>query len=59
MDGYHPVFNKSLLSLYVEPLAHQREERPAPQIIREEEYKVEEIINHIKHRQGYQYLTHN
>jgi hypothetical protein len=58
MDGHHLVFNELLLSPYVEPPAHQREEWPAPQIIRaEEKYKVEEIINHRKCGQGYQYLV--
>jgi hypothetical protein len=58
MHGHHPVSNESLLLPYVKPLAHRRDEQPAPQIIRgEEEYKVEEIINHRKCGQGYQYLV--
>jgi hypothetical protein len=57
-DGCHPVFNESLLPPYVEPPTHRREERPAPQIIGgEEEYEVEEIINHRKCGRGYQYLV--
>jgi hypothetical protein len=36
-DEHHLVFNDLLFSPDVEPLAYQREEWPAPQIIRGEE----------------------
>jgi hypothetical protein len=53
----HPVFNKALLTPYLEPLAHRREERPALWIASSyEEYKVEEILKHQKHGRGFQYL---
>ena len=56
-DKSHPVFNEALLTPYVEPPAGRREERPPPKIIGgEEEYEVEEILNHRKRGRGYQYL---
>jgi hypothetical protein len=56
-DLSHPVFNEALLTPYVEPLAHRREEWPAPQIVSGyEEYEVEEILKHQKRGRGYQHL---
>jgi hypothetical protein len=56
-DLSHPVFNESKLTLYVEPPADRREERPAPQIVSgHKEYEVEEILKHRKRGRGFQYL---
>jgi hypothetical protein len=57
-DLSYPVFNKALLMPYVEPPVERREERLAPQIVSgNEEYEVEEILNHRKRGRGYQYLV--
>ena len=55
-DRKYPVFNEELLTKYYEPPVHQREERPAPEIIEDrKQYEVEKILLHRKVGQGYQY----
>jgi len=57
----HNIFNKDLLTQYVEPNFKGQHEEPAPPpmiINKEEEYKVEEVRKHRKCRRGMQYLVH-
>jgi hypothetical protein len=53
----HPVFNEQLLTPFVEPPEHRKEERPAPKIVSgHDEYAVDEILKHRKRGRGFQYL---
>ena len=57
----HNVFNKDLLTQYVEPKFKGQHKNPAPPptIINEkEEYEVEEIRKYRKQERGTQYLVH-
>ena len=57
----HNVFNKNLLTQYVELKFKRQHKKPAPLptiINEEEEYKVEEVRKHRKRGRGMQYLVH-
>ena len=57
----HNVFNKDLLTQYVEPKfkGQHKDPIPLPMIInKEEEYEVEEVRKHRKYRKGIQYLVY-
>ena len=63
LEGWmiHNVFNKDLLTRYVEPKFQEQYKNPAPLpiIINEEEkYEVEEVRKHRKQGRGMQYLIH-
>jgi len=57
----HNVFNKDLLTRYVEPKfkgQHKDPTLPLTIINEKEEYEVEEVRKHRKHGRGTQYLVH-
>ena len=63
LEGWmiHNVFNEDLLTRCVELKFKGQHEEPAPLptiINEEEEYKVEEVRKHRKHRRGTQYLVY-
>ena len=57
----HNVFNKDLLTRYVEPKFQGQHKEPAPPLViinKEEEYEVEEVQKHRTRGWGIQYLIH-